>query len=85
MKEVKRLSDEVLLYKSWEESPSGHVEESYWIKIIPDNTHDIIFEEGKETAKFIPPSSNKKDIKQYKISLKTLMDFIRENGQLITK
>ena len=24
MKEVKRLSDEVLLYKSWGESPSGH-------------------------------------------------------------
>jgi len=24
VKEVKRLSDEVLLYKSWEESHSGH-------------------------------------------------------------
>jgi len=61
VKEVKRLSDEVLLYKSWGESPSGHVEESYWVKIIPDNTHDIIFEEGKETVNFIRSSSSKKD------------------------
>ena len=33
MKEVKRLSDEVLLYKSWGESPSGHEAPGEWLRV----------------------------------------------------
>ncbi|WP_422445259.1 hypothetical protein [Thermoanaerobacterium sp. DL9XJH110] len=83
LKEIKKLSDKVLLYKEWEESSSGHMEITYWVKIIPGSNSDFIFEEGKKIEYFIHPKT-KKSISRYEISLKAFMDFVRQHGQRIT-
>ncbi|MGP5119234.1 hypothetical protein ACTXJF_04070 [Psychrobacter alimentarius] len=78
-RERRSVSGSMELNYEWEETSSGHIETEYSVTLSGDGSN-VVLRESNSTKNFIKSSESHSSNNEYKISVSSLISFIKENG-----
>jgi hypothetical protein len=78
-----KLSETITLYKSTDESPSGHVETRRSAILEVDSKDAVILHEKYQHLDFHRSHNDETTDRKYKIGIEKLVELIKKHGKLV--